>query len=152
MATEMNEVPDSLANFSVNDVQKDSMQPGGAYQPSDSDWLGFNFDKLKQSISEAYLFIPQGEALGKISVSDINQSGIFFGRTDWPNPEKIFSLIAGDYEIRLNLDEAPSLIFLGSCTRLSLPEDTNESLSLDPPQYLLKVQKGWVLKRIKTEP
>ena len=147
MTETLGHIPDSLMPSALGIIENKkepgeelAEKPAPLIKPIPIQW-----ELLLQSVSGAFLFIPQGEALGKISVVDINESEIIFWRSEWNNKEKIFSLLDGEYEIRLDQKKHASLIFLGACQRRDHFNDQNQSIPADTPLYSLSFSKIWIL-------
>jgi hypothetical protein len=73
----------------------------------------FELSQLKQA-KESFLFLPERESLGKITIEEAEGENILFYRSDWNKPGRSFALNAEEYEIRFVLQNKETVILLGN--------------------------------------
>ena len=76
----------------------------------------FDLSMIKEA-KESFLFLPDRESLGKISIQKAGRENIIFHRSDWKKPGHSFALNAGEYEIRSVLKNMETIILLGNVKR-----------------------------------
>lgn len=137
MAPMLEEFPESLGSPS------ESGAPG--LRNEKPDWT-----KLIEDDSEAFLFVPLGESLGRVRLLDAADDYLFFERSKRMDPDQVFSLAPGDYEIRVDRKGEESTVFLGR-TESWVKDDFafNASASMSP-RYRMNVRQAWVLDKNQT--
>ena len=73
----------------------------------------FELSQLKKA-KESFLFLPDRESLGEITIEEAEGENILFYRSDWNKPGRSFALNAEEYEIRSVLQNKETVILLGN--------------------------------------
>ena len=73
----------------------------------------FELSQVKEA-KESFLFLPDRESLGKITIEEAEGENILFYRSDWNKPGRSFALNAEEYEIRFVIQNKETVILLGN--------------------------------------
>ena len=90
----------------VSDEQKDEDEEGYSLRL-------FELSQVMEA-KESFLFLPDRESLGKITIEEAEGENILFYRSDWNKPGRSFALNAEEYEIRSVLQNKETVILLGN--------------------------------------
>ena len=92
---------------------------------------------------ESFLFLPDRESLGKITIEEAEGENILFYRSDWNKPGRSFALNAEEYEIRSVLQNKETVILLGN-VKLEQEETKVDGEELQN-RYQMLVIDAWKL-------
>ncbi|MEK9783462.1 MAG: hypothetical protein VW312_02390 [Opitutales bacterium] len=119
----------------VSDEQKKSEEEGYSLRL-------FELSQVKEA-KESFLFLPDRESLGKITIEEAEGENILFYRSDWNKPGRSFALNAEEYEIRSVLQNKETVILLGNVK----PEQEETKVDGEEVQnrYQMLVIDAWKL-------
>lgn len=102
----------------------------------------FELSQVKDA-KESFLFLPDRESLGKITIEEARGENILFYRSDWNKPDRSFALNAEEYEIRSVLQNEETVILLGNVKLKQ--EETKVDGEQVPNRYQMLVIDAWKL-------
>ena len=102
----------------------------------------FELSQVKEA-KESFLFLPDRESLGKITIEEAEGENILFYRSDWNKPGRSFALNAEEYEIRSVLQNKETVILLGNVKPEQ--EETKVDGEEVPNRYQMLVIDAWKL-------
>jgi len=103
----------------------------------------FELSQVKEA-KESFLFLPDRESLGKITIEDAGGENILFYRSDWNKPGRSFALNAEEYEIRSVLKNEETVILLGN-VKQQKQESEEDAKVIN--RYQMHVLDAWTLNR-----
>ena len=116
--------PDKILNATVE--TKHDLNPEGK-----NSW-----QTLFKEPEESFIFSEKGDSLGKIKLVESSVGEFVFKRTNWPNKNRSFTLVAGTYEIRLSKKETGTIILEGTV-----------EASAEEQKYKFKISEAWELDK-----
>ena len=123
-----------LSKPAISDEQKDRGKEGYS--------LRFFELSLVKEAKESFLFLPDRESLGKITIEEAEGENILFYRSDWNKPGRSFALNAEEYEIRSVLKNEETVILLGNVKQ---QREENEVDAKVINRYQMQVLDAWTL-------
>jgi hypothetical protein len=124
-----------LSKPAVSDEQNDENEEGYSLRL-------FELSQVKDA-KESFLFLPDRESLGKITIEEAEGGNILFYRSDWNKPGRSFALNAEEYEIRSVLQNKETVILLGNVKPEQ--EETKVDGEEVPNRYQMWVIDAWKL-------
>ena len=127
-----------LSKTAISDEQKD----GGKKR------FLLNLFELSQlnEAKESFLFLPDRESLGKITIEEAEGENILFYRSEWNKPGRSFALNAEEYEIRSVLKNEETVILLGNVKQQKQEEKKVDGEEVQN-RYQMHVLDAWTLNR-----
>jgi len=125
-----------LSKTAISDEQKD----GGKKR------FLLNLFELSQlnEAKESFLFLPDRESLGKITIEEAEGENILFYRSEWNKPGRSFALNAEEYEIRSVLKNEETVILLGNVKQQKQEEKKVDGEEVQN-RYQMHVLDAWTL-------
>ena len=123
-----------LTKPAVSDEQNDEDEEGYSLRL-------FELSQVKEA-KESFLFLPDRESLGKITIEEAQGENILFYRSDWNKPGRSFALNAEEYEIRSVLQNKETVILLGN---VKLEQEEPSGWGEVQNRYQMLVIDAWKL-------